>query len=135
MAEVLFRAELERENLGEKFATDSFGLAAGSGEPASQNAQKAVSELGGSLANHRSRCAGDVALTRSDIFIGMTPGHLHALKTLPAQVFCIGEFFPTDAPCREVPDPFGGTLADYRNARNAITSAFPQLIQFLKTLA
>ena len=134
MAEALFREVLTQENLEKKFKTASFGLAAASGEPASAGAQKAVAEKGGDLSGHRSRRASDVALYAGDIFVGMTPGHLHALKTLPAQVFCIGEFFPENAFPREVPDPFGGTADDYRAARDAILSAFPRLTEFLKTL-
>lgn len=135
MAEALFREVLTQENLEKKFKTASFGLAAASGAPASAEARKAVAEKGGDLSAHRSRRAADVALHSGDIFVGMTSGHLHALKTLPAQVFCIGEFFPENVFPREVPDPFGGTENDYRAARDAILSAFPRLIKFLKTLA
>lgn len=134
MAAALFRAELAQAGLAEKFHAESFGLAAASGEPATENARLVVKEKGGDLSAHRSRRASDFALNAGDIFIGMTPGHVHALKTLPAQVFCIGEFFPKNTFPREVPDPFGGNADDYRTARNAILSAFPQLIAFLKTL-
>ena len=134
MAEALFREELRQTGLEEKFTVSSFGLAAESHCPASENAQKAVKETGGDLSAHRSRRAGEVALKPADIFIGMTPGHVHALKTLPAQVFCIGDFFPENAFPREVPDPFGGDISDYRAARDAILSAFPQLTDFLKKL-
>lgn len=134
MAEALFRVALAKNNLDGKFKTASFGLAAASGSPASEKAQKAVAEAGGNLAGHRSRRAAEAALRPGDIFIGMTPEHLHALKTLPAQVFCIGEFFPETAFPKEVPDPFGGNTDDYRAARDAILSAFPRLTEFLKTL-
>lgn len=134
MAEALFKGLLTQENLAGKFETGSFGLAASSGIPASENAQKAVEEKGGNLAGHRSRRAADVVLHAGDIFIGMTPGHVHALKTLPARVFCIGEFFPDNLFPREVPDPFCGTISDYRAARDAILAAFPRLIDFLKNL-
>lgn len=132
MAEVLFRAELARAGLGERVAVSSFGLAAESGVPASDGARKAVAELGADLSGHRSRRAADVSLGANDIFVGMTPAHVHALKTLPARVFGIAEFFPDGAFPQGVPDPFGGSLDDYRSARDAIVSAFPQLIDFLK---
>lgn len=134
MAENLFQTALENAGLASRFRASSFGLAAASGVPASDNAQKAVAEKGGNLSAHRSRRAGDVSLNAADIFIGMTPGHVHALKTLPAQVFCIGDFFPGNAFPQEVPDPFGGNLNDYRAARDAIISAFPHLLDFLKAL-
>jgi len=135
MAEALFRTELVRAELSGKFAVSSFGLAAEAGVPASAQAQKAVAEFGADLSEHRSRRARDVALSANDIFIAMTRDHLHALKTIPARSFCIGEFFPKNASTTAgVPDPFGGTLDDYRAARDAIISAFPQLIDFLKTL-
>lgn len=134
MAETLFRGELARAGLDARFEAASFGLAAASGVPASRFAQDAAKERGGDLSAHRSRRAADVQLSADDIFIAMTPAHLHALKTLPAKSFCIGEFFPEDAFPREVPDPFGGSLDDYRAARDAIASAFPRLIRYLKTL-
>lgn len=132
MAEALFRAELARAGLAGRVSVSSFGLAAESGVPASEGARKVVAELGADLSEHRSRRAADVSLRAGDVFVGMTPAHVHALKTLPAQVFCIGEFFPRGAFPQEVPDPFGGSLDDYRAARDAIISAFPRLIDFLE---
>ena len=132
MAEALFRAELARLGLEGRVSVSSFGLAAESGVPASENARKAAAELGADLSEHRSRRAADVSLSAADVFVGMTAGHAHALKTLPARVFGIGEFFPEGAFPREVPDPFGGSLAEYRAARDAIVSAFPRLIDFLE---
>ena len=131
MAEALFRGELARAGLDGRWEVSSFGLAASSGVPASENACAAAAEFGADLSAHRSRRAADVSLNAGDVFVGMTAGHAHALKTLPARVFGIGEFFPEGAFPREVPDPFGGTLADYRAARDAVVSAFPRLIEFL----
>lgn len=134
MAEALFRAELARADLDARFEAASFGLAAAPGVPASRFAREAAAELGGDLSAHRSRRAADVRPGADDVFVAMTPAHLHALKTLPAKSFLIGEFFPENAFPREVPDPFGGSLDDYRAARDAIVSAFPRLVEFLKTL-
>lgn len=134
MAEALFRAELKRVGLDSTFSVASFGLAATPGRPAALHSQEIVKSFDADLSTHRSGRAADFDLNRDDIFIGMAFEHLHALKTLPAQSFCIGEFFPENEPSREVADPFGGTFEDYRVTCDLISSAFPRLIQFLKTL-
>lgn len=134
MAEALFRLELKRAGLDGIFDVSSFGLAAAPGVPASENARRVVAEKGADLSAHRSRRAADAAPRPGDIFVAMTPEHLHALKTLPALSFLIGDFFPEGASARSVPDPFGGSEDDYRRARDAVVSAFPRLIAFLKKM-
>lgn len=134
MAETLFRAELARADADCRFDAASFGLAAARGVPATPFAREAAAELGGDLSAHRSHGAADVSPSAGDIFIAMTPQHLHALKAAPVKSFLISDFFPENAFPREVPDPFGGTLDDYRRARDAIVSAFPRLLHFLQTL-
>lgn len=135
MAETLFRAATARAGLAGAFDVTSFGLAAPAGAPASIGAQKAVAELGADLSAHRSRGTNDVAPNENDFCIAMTPAQLDRLqKIFPAKSFCIAEFFPkNESENDSVPDPFGGTLEDYRVARDAIVSAFPKLIDFLKT--
>lgn len=134
MAEVLFREALVRAGLAEKFEVSSFGLAAKTGVPASEKAQEVVAELGGDLSVHRARSFRDVELRANDIFIAMTREHLHALKAIPVQSFFIGEFIQKNDDGAGVPDPFGGSIDDYRASRDTIVSAFPQIIGFLKTL-
>lgn len=134
MAETLFARELQRAGLAENFAAESFGLAANSGEAASRGAQNAVRERGGDLSAHRSRGIGEIVPAENSVFIAMTPRHAQALKEFFSDVFAIGEFLPADAFPREIPDPFGGSENDYRAARDAIVSAFPQIVAFLKKL-
>lgn len=125
MAEVLFRAELERAGLADRFETASCGVAAMDGETASVNAVRAVAECGADLSSHRARRINQAMLDRALLLVGLTHGHIEAVEELfeelPPQVCVIN-----------VPDPFGATLDGYRGARDAIRSAFPQIIEFLK---
>lgn len=127
MAEVLFRAELERAGLSARFETASCGVAAMNGETASVNAVRAVAECGADLSAHRSRRISEAILDKTLVLVGLTRGHIEAVEELfeklPPQICVIS-----------VPDPFGATLDGYRSARDAIRAAFPQLIEFLKQL-
>lgn len=134
MAEALFRNALADAGLTEKFDVSSFGTETFGGAPASRRAVRAAAARGADLSSHCSRSRADVALDDDDLIFVMTPAHLQALDDVPAQCFCIGEFFPDGAFPREVPDPFGGSDADYDAARDAVVSAFPRLLQFLKKL-
>lgn len=127
MAEVLFRDALKRAGLDGRFDTASCGIAAMNGETASVNAIRAVAECGADLSTHRSRRISEAILNETLVLVGLTRGHIDAVEelfeNLPPQVCVIN-----------VPDPFGATLDGYRSARDAIRSAFPQLIEFLKQL-
>lgn len=127
MAEVLFRAELEHTGLTERFETASCGVAAMDGETASVNAIRAVAECGADLSAHRSRRISEAILAKTCVLVGLTRGHIDAVEEL-------FEKLPPHVCVIHVPDPFGATLDGYRNARDAIRAAFPQLIEFLKQL-
>lgn len=127
MAEVLFRAELERTGLAKRFETASCGVAAIDGETASVNAARAVAECGADLSQHRSRRITADILGKTLVLVGLTRGHIDAVEEL-------FENLPPHVCVAHVPDPFGATLDGYRSARDAIRAAFPQLIEFLKQL-
>lgn len=127
MAEVLFRDALAQSGLAERFETASCGVAAMDGDTASVNAQRAVAECKADLSAHRSRRISEKILNETLVLVGLTRGHIDAVE----------EFFselPPHVCVINVPDPFGATLDGYRSARDAIRDAFPQLIEFLKSL-
>lgn len=128
MAEVLFRAELERAGLAGTFKTASCGVAAYEGETASLNAVRAVAECGADLSAHRSRRISEEILDKTLVLVGLTQSHIDAVEelysVLPPYIFVA-----------HVPDPFGATLDGYRSARDAIRSAFPELLELLKKIS
>ncbi len=96
----------------------SAGLSAPSGAPASDHAVKVMAWEGIDLTAHRSSPVTEEVLRRADLVYGMTEGHAAQLRM----------FFPAYAdrvrvmPV-EVPDPYGGSLEDYRAAALRIREA------------
>lgn len=126
VAEGLFNSLTK--SLGIDAYAESRGLSAFDGSTASKNAVIAASIHGVDISSHRSKniTAGDMA--DADIVIGMTQGHVNALKSLYPQF--TNKIVPM--PYGDIPDPFGGTLEIYRDSANQIRRAVEHLIETLK---
>jgi ribose 5-phosphate isomerase B len=121
LAEALARELLGRAGIG--FA--SAGLFAHPGQPASHGSVQAADELGIDLSGHRSGQIDGPSLARTDWVIAMTPGQLATFEerypTYKGRLGLVGEpgvDFRHRPPPRGsvgVADPFGGSLALYRD--------------------
>lgn len=116
---------LARERGMTDLIAESRGLAAAPGDPASPHAAEALSEVGLDLSAHRSRQADPAELAGADLVICMTRSHRIILEGagIPAgkiRVLGVG-----------IPDPFGGSLEDYRACRDAIAAALPAVLDEL----
>lgn len=102
----------------------SAGLAAFPGDAASENALKALSEIGIDLSAHRSRPVNPYLLDESDLIIGMSPRHIDVLApyTEKSKLLC----FPGG-----IPDPYGGDLEIYRATRDKIRRGMEDLLPLL----
>ena len=98
MAAALLRRALDKRGR-EDILVESAGLAAGATAPASEYALAAAAEIGLDLSGHLSR--------------PFTP----ALAAGAARI----------VPSGGIPDPFGGTLADYRRTRDTLAAAMDAL--------
>ena len=120
MAEALLRRALARQGIAE-VTVSSAGLAAGD-EPASAHAVEAMAELGEDISAHRSRPVTPALCAQTDVFAVMTPAHAAALMTRfgvpPEKIAVLGN---------GIPDPYGGTLDDYRRTRDALAQAADEL--------
>ena len=116
MAAAIMKLLLEKDGITE-IKAESAGIAAFDGEPASQNAQKAAEELGASLADHRAKQVERGLLAESDLVFAMTAAHAAALKAqfpeFKEKISVLGG---------GIPDPFGGSLDDYRRCRDSLVS-------------
>lgn len=101
--------------------SSSAGLAAFPGDEASENAVKALSEIGIDLSSHRSRPVNPYLLLESDYIVGMSPSHINALLpyTQPDKLLC----FPGG-----IPDPYGGDPEIYRRTRNKLKSGIEEML-------
>ncbi|MEI7837307.1 MAG: L-threonylcarbamoyladenylate synthase [Planctomycetota bacterium] len=99
---------------------ESAGLDAWPGEPAADNAVRAVAELGGNIAGHTSQIVTSQLIRGADMIFCMTAGHAAQLRRMepegPDRVKLLDDQ-------RDIPDPFGGSLEEYRVAAGQIKAA------------
>lgn len=100
----------------------SAGTSTPGGQPASRHAAFVVADRGGSLAGHVSTPVHDAQLQDADIVLTMTQAQrdtiLRRWPMVSPRVQTLGE--AAGEPMAEIPDPFGGTLADYESAYQEI---------------
>lgn len=116
MASALFRHIIQREGLETRVEASSAGLSALEGEPASANAIAACAELGLDISAHRARKLTSQDIKEVSIFFPMSPTHAYILEQAGANPENI--YVP-----QPVPDPYGGSLEDYRHCRDLIAGA------------
>lgn len=125
MAEGLMNLAAERENL--PIHASSCGLAAIS-VPASENAVAAAAELGADISRHTARQVTEEQLCRADVVLCMSARHLYALKNAfpkySDKIFTLSG--------RDIADPYGGTLDDYRKCAVQIRDAIDSILSALK---
>ena len=120
MAAAIARQKLSQ--LGrDDIQVDSAGLAVFGPDPAASNAIEAMSEIGIDLTDHRSRPLQFDELPTTDWFVAMTPSHAAALSSAgvsPDHIYVLN-----------IPDPFGGSLEVYRQARDQISTAVDRFLK------
>lgn len=139
MAEYLFEKELEKRANKDRywlpFKGVSSGVSASMGEFISPNSLEALQELGIDASVHRSRMLTQELLDRSCAVFCMTSTHKLLIEmrydVLPGKVHLLRDFMPGKV-AREVPDPFGADIGEYRLCRQAIAEAMPSVFDYLK---
>jgi len=133
MAEALARALLEKalqtDEIGDfGFEVRSMGVAAGVGDPASRHAVAVLREAGIEFSSHRARAAQSEQLARFQRIYCMTRSHRAALLSqLPPNHPVAVELLDPEG--RDVPDPIGGSLDDYRHTAVAIERALKKRLE------
>ena len=111
MAAALFESGLTADEK-ERFEVRSFGLAAFGGEPASDHAIEAMEEHGIDIASHRSPPLNRYALAEAELVVCMTEAHSRVLLQVGVE--------PERLIVFDIPDPYKGTLDDYRRCAEKI---------------
>lgn len=133
MAEGLARALLEKalqtDEIGDfGFEVRSMGVAANVGEPASRHAVAVLREAGIEFSSHRARAAQSMNLAGFERIYCMTRSHRAALLgSLPPGHPVAVELLDPEG--RDVPDPIGGSVDDYRRTAVAIERALKKRIE------
>jgi protein-tyrosine phosphatase len=103
-------------------AAESAGVAAQSGDGAAPYAARALRDARGlALTDHAPRDVGDVDLTAFDRVVAMDPSVARRLRT---EHDVDDDTLVTWA----IPDPYGGSLADYRYCLEQIDAALDRLL-------
>ncbi len=130
MAEALFRERLRRR--GSRATVESAGIAALEGRPADPIAAELVGERGFSLEGHRARQITRALAHGFELLLVMEEGHRRAIeKMFPevrGRVQRLGRAGNFD-----IPDPYGGTRADFERALALIERGLDDLERTLFT--
>ena len=120
---------LARDLVPDGWDVFSAGLHAHVGDPATPEAVLAASELGADIACHHVHSMTDALAFSATLLVGMTATHATELRLrfpfAADKVHVLGEYGPKSV--RDIPDPFGGSLADYRQCIRAIRACLPGL--------
>lgn len=131
MAETMFR---EADSGLEAIKVMSAGIAAVNGQPASANAIEVMREMGMDISRHRSRELNAELVAQADLILTMTLQHKrHVLMMFPEsydKVFTLKEY--ADCGSSDIPDPFGGSLEDYKESADEIRRVLSGLVRKLK---
>ena len=121
MAEGLFREYLKNKNIN-GIEVSSAGLACFSGDEPCKNAVVAAAELGADISSHRSRALNAYDFSDGAYFICMTETHASIIKKAypQANVYLLN-----------IPDPYGGSLEEYRKTALEIQKRFNGILEFL----
>ncbi|MDO4459213.1 MAG: low molecular weight protein arginine phosphatase [Clostridia bacterium] len=124
MAEGIFRSMLS-ENDTEFIKCSSAGLSAVPGDYASENAVLALREKGVDISSHRAKRLSGEDLPLWDVFFVMTETHAFILERAGVPVDRI--YVP-----KNISDPYGGSLEDYRMCRDKISSELEKFLNIIR---
>ena len=116
MAAAMFNALAEDGAL--PFQSESAGTAALEGRPMAENSLAALEEAGIYPQPHRARQVSEAMIEEAELVLAMTPQHVATLRRLggepPRGIHTLPEY-ATGAAGVGIPDPYGLTMAAYRN--------------------
>ena len=129
MAELFLRAELAKRNLTQ-INVRSAGLAAYANDTISPNAAAVMAQYGINASNFRSTRLTAELIDSCDLIFTMTDSHRKSIiQTLPDQA----EKISTLITGSDVPDPYGGSLDDYKQTFDAMRPALLKLLDRIET--
>lgn len=136
MAEAMFKDMLT--GAGPKIGAASAGTAVFCGQGASKHAVEVMKGMGIDLSGHTSRPVGLDDLDRAGLVLTMTRAHKRMVLELAPEasekVFTLKEYVYRDLKDAEldIPDPFGGSVKEYRVCALEIRDALEKLVEKLK---
>jgi protein-tyrosine-phosphatase len=130
MAEALLKQLLAERVPSETVGIRSAGIGTVAGMPASPHAVAAMKERGLDIGHHRSQPVTRELVAESDLVLTMTGYHREAIRhqwpEYAGKVFTLAEYVGR---ADEVPDPFGGSLAEYRCTAESLAELLAAVVQ------
>lgn len=138
MAAALFRHALDAQDEPLKsLKVSSAGVSAFPGQTASPNSVKALKKVDIPLSKHESQALSHELVDNALAFFCMTDSHLamlnYQIDPPPKNAFLMRDFIGEGGDS-QIPDPFGGSLAEYEACRDSMVEAVPSLIEVVKKL-
>lgn len=136
MAEGLLRRRLAEQNPPARHQVQSAGTWAANGEPASKHAIAVMAERGIDISSHESHPLAADLVAEADLILTMAHEHARLIRTTWPQyawkVFLLSEMAGKR---REVEDPYGGRIEDYRVCADAlarhIDEGLPRILELI----
>ena len=132
MAEGILRALVEQRGLSD-VVVSSAGTGAWDGAPASEGAYLVGIERGVDLSAHRARLLTSELAESVDLILTMSRSHRQRVLALAPdeKVQVLGEYAGRTGEEAEVPDPFGGDIADYRETYQRLEPMLDAVVERL----
>lgn len=135
MAAAIFNSLAAQKGLD--YTAQSAGVAAVGDRPASDNAIKAMAEIGIDLTGHRTRFLPSLDLNEYSLFVALNDEHAEILRTIgiPENMLRLLRRAPNVDDIYDlrqgIVDPYGGDINAYRKCRDEIIGAVKLLIATL----
>ena len=134
LAEVLFRDLAKQRG---DYEVLSAGVGAFSGQPASRHSQELARQLGLDLSAHRSRSVTVDLVDAATHIFAMSRGHfadlLEDYPNAEDKMYLVSEFAAEDdLRGRDLADPFGGGLEDYRKTLQRLERLLPSVFNYIE---
>ncbi len=133
LAEALFRGLVKGRS---DVSVASAGVGAFSGQPASKHSVTLAKEAGQDLSTHRSKAVTIDLVEKATHIFALGRGHQAALlddfPEAEDKVYLVTEFVADDRlRGRDIADPFGGDLEDYREVKELLEKCLPSLLAYM----
>jgi protein-tyrosine-phosphatase len=133
LAEALFRGLVKGRS---DVTVASAGVGAFSGQSASKHSVTLAKEAGQDLSTHRSKAVTINLVEEATHIFALGRGHLAAIiddfPEAEDKVYLVTEFVADDRlRGKDIADPFGGDLEDYREVKELLEQCLPSLLAYM----
>jgi protein-tyrosine-phosphatase len=117
---------------GVRIRVESTGTTALVGYPAEATALEALAELGLALPGHVAKQTEHRHVLDAALIVGATRSHRAILRRLHPERAAVIVSFDELTGLGDIPDPYGGSLAEYRTVRDMLVAGMPHVLAALK---